>query len=177
MKILDCSTCGSSKPSSEFYRHNKHKRGYRYSCKECTKKYAIEWNRDNPPKRLETNRKWAIANRKALKASHLRCTYGITQEEYDAMVISQGGLCAICRRKPKGRSLDVDHSHRTGRVRALLCGPCNTAIGLLRENPDTMLEAVRYVLRDQAWNIGFRMDDNQAITLIAPIKEGSDRVN
>ena len=54
---------------------------------------------------------------------------GITVEEYDAMVIAQRGLCYICGNPPKKNRLAIDHDHDTGRVRHLLCPPCNRYIG------------------------------------------------
>jgi hypothetical protein len=59
--------------------------------------------------------------------------YGITVEQFDAMVIAQKGLCAACGHAPTGR-LHVDHDHETERVRGLLCLPCNMALGFL-ESP------------------------------------------
>jgi len=49
-------------------------------------------------------------------------TYGLKEGEYGALLQSQGGKCYLCGRKPKGRRLDVDHNHKTGEVRGLLCG-------------------------------------------------------
>jgi hypothetical protein len=56
--------------------------------------------------------------------------YGISLEQYESMLSAQNGVCAICEAPPLGsRPLVVDHCHRSGRVRALLCGPCNTQLG------------------------------------------------
>lgn len=62
---------------------------------------------------------------------------------YKAMVAAQNGCCAICGEK---RRLVVDHNHRTDVVRSLLCSPCNTAIGLLKEDTLLMWRAIEYVL-------------------------------
>ncbi|NBU34381.1 hypothetical protein EBS40_07195 [bacterium] len=67
------------------------------------------------------------------RAKHLERTYGITLEQYDELLESQGGVCAICREMcVSGRRLCVDHDHDTGKVRGLLCGRCNFGIGSLR---------------------------------------------
>lgn len=52
-------------------------------------------------------------------------TYGITSDDYDTLLDRQGGKCAICRARPKSKRLAVDHDHKTGAVRGLLCGRCN----------------------------------------------------
>lgn len=56
---------------------------------------------------------------------HVERTYGITAAEYQALLETQDGRCAICRRLPRRRRLAVDHDHNTGTVRGLLCFTCN----------------------------------------------------
>jgi len=70
--------------------------------------------------------------------------YGLSPDDYERMLEAQGHRCAICEREQK---LHVDHDHETGAVRALLCGPCNTALGLMRENTSALLSMVRYINR------------------------------
>jgi hypothetical protein len=53
---------------------------------------------------------------------------GVTDAEYDRLLAAQGGGCAICGNPPKTRRLHVDHDHKTGRVRGLLCHRCNRAL-------------------------------------------------
>lgn len=72
--------------------------------------------------------------------------YGLTGEDYEAMVAAQGGRCAICREPPPpGCRLQVDHDHATGRVRALLCPRCNTLTGWIESNPDRVEPVQRYL--------------------------------
>lgn len=61
----------------------------------------------------------------AIHSAHIERTYGLTAEEYDALLVQQGGRCAICRSRPKSKRLAVDHNHKTGEVRGLLCSRCN----------------------------------------------------
>lgn len=81
-------------------------------------------------------------------------TYGITSEQYWALYGAQGGLCAICQRARgkgpdgtgRGKMLSVDHDHKTGEVRGLLCGPCNRdVLGHLRDDPAALRRAADYV--------------------------------
>jgi hypothetical protein len=78
--------------------------------------------------------------------------YQMQPGEYDALLRAQGGRCAICGADEaggKGR-FHVDHDHATGVIRGLLCHACNLGIGMLRDNPDLMRAAIRYVQGDAA---------------------------
>lgn len=78
---------------------------------------------------------------------YLMDRYGITLDEYEAMEVAQNGCCASCgdAKKP-GRKLDIDHDHKTGRVRGLLCGKCNRAFGMLNDDPERVMALVAYAL-------------------------------
>ena len=91
---------------------------------------------------------------RARTLAHLRRkTYGIDQDEYLAMLDGQGGVCAICAqpetatRRGEVKALSVDHDHATGAIRGLLCQNCNTAIGLLGDNPERLQAAISYLTR------------------------------
>ena len=74
--------------------------------------------------------------------------YGITLEQYNAMLAAQGGVCALCKmpgRFGKYDKLDVDHCHETGRVRGLLCITCNHALGILGDNVEALEKAIKYL--------------------------------
>lgn len=82
----------------------------------------------------------------------LKRVYGLTQEEYDFMLEKQEGRCAICRNKPGKRRLNVDHNHKTGQIRGLLCGRCNhKLLGSGNENSDILRRAADYLEN----NLGF----------------------
>lgn len=82
--------------------------------------------------------------------------YGITVEQYDAMLAEQGGVCALCGKPPamnggpSGNRLHVDHDHETGRVRALLCSTCNISLGGFRDDPVLLRKAADYLERHAA---------------------------
>ena len=67
--------------------------------------------------------------------------YGITENQYETLLKSQRGLCAICGEPPRTKRLHVDHDHATGQVRELLCTPCNTLAGLLESRRRPAVEA------------------------------------
>lgn len=74
--------------------------------------------------------------------------YGISRDEFDAMLTAQGGGCAICgssMRDVSRNRLCVDHCHDTGRVRGLLCGHCNRGLGFFQDSPELLEKAKRYL--------------------------------
>jgi len=97
--------------------------------------YALKMQ--DPDKRQK-----ASATRRAYKLEKL---YNLTPEDYDRMLKAQGGACAICRVvKPAKNRLSVDHDHATGKVRGLLCVPCNRALGYF-ENIEWLPKAQTYL--------------------------------
>ena len=87
---------------------------------------------------------------KKQKALQLKERYGITYEVFERMLISQEGLCVICKGRNNKRELSVDHNHETGKVRELLCYKCNTIIGLSGENINTLEAIINYLKKHNA---------------------------
>lgn len=94
--------------------------------------------------------KLTLAQRSKQRDRRLRKTYGISLADYDRMLKAQKGGCAICGRVPRRRALDVDHSHRTGKVRGLLCHRCNRGLAWFGDNPTHFKAAARYLARRKA---------------------------
>ena len=87
------------------------------------------------------------ADPQRILATNRHSHYGITQADYDLMLVEQDGMCAICD-LPMGEPC-VDHSHLTGKVRALVCHSCNLALGHMADDPDRLRAAAQY-LEDHA---------------------------
>ena len=103
--------------------------------------------------------------------------YGLTPDDYNAMLARQGGGCFVCKRPESQRStvgklrrLAIDHDHQTGRVRALLCHRCNTAIGLIEEDPEWAV-ALSHYLGISRW---YREREPKVVgeSVLTTIKEG-----
>jgi hypothetical protein len=141
-----CCTCEQTKPVSEFHRDRHTASGYANRCKECRRPgnatAVARWRERHPERRREAWRRW-WHNKGRFR--DLAATYGISEEQYLAMLEAQDGRCAICRGDGQGRRLGVDHDHDTGQVRGLLCGPCNSALGMLREDPAIFAAALTYL--------------------------------
>lgn len=90
-------------------------------------------------------REWRIKSPRLAKSADLKKSFGITIADYDEMLARQQGVCAVCHRAPGKKALAVDHNHATGKVRSLLCHGCNTAIGLLDENPERCRLVAQYL--------------------------------
>ena len=106
--------------------------------------YNREWRRRNPDKVRANNVRWSalnVARRKEINVEAQLRRYGLTRDDYDRMMRTQHGVCAVClrpetaKRKGTPRALCVDHDHATDRVRGLLCSSCNRAIGYLGDDP------------------------------------------
>lgn len=83
--------------------------------------------------------------RRSVKNSSLK-KLGWTIERFESFSFAQDGLCAICGKPdPTYPSLSADHNHETGEPRALLCSPCNKAIGFIKEDPDIAIAIAKYL--------------------------------
>jgi hypothetical protein len=108
-------------------------------CKPCAKKRAIDWYKNNPEKYFY---------------NQIKAKYGITKTDYLSLLEAQDSKCAICNEKEtspniwkKGetRRLAIDHCHKTGIIRGLLCYRCNTTLGKIEDNKELLLKMVNYL--------------------------------
>lgn len=102
----------------------------------------------------ECKRAAVRGRQKPLRWRHVARRYGLAPEDFDRMLAAQDGRCAICSVVLAGRALDadspqVDHDHETDQLRAILCRPCNTALGMFDDNVPRILRAVEYL---QTWS-------------------------
>lgn len=75
---------------------------------------------------------------------NLQRKFNLTPEQYQIMVDKQNGVCAICK-GTCSRKLAVDHDHKTGKVRGLLCNSCNRGLGYLKDNKENLQNALEYL--------------------------------
>ena len=91
------------------------------------------------------------AGRLAVKRSRLRKHYGIEYEQYMEMFAAQNGVCAMCGTPPPGTDrLAVDHCHSSGKIRGLLCIPCNLILGNAKDRISTLEAGVRYLTQSRS---------------------------
>lgn len=141
--------------------------GHRNECQACfaemrRKRYQTDpgkevarvqrWRQQNPEKynAYQRKRRQLPEVKAAERGGHLKRKFGLTPEQYDEMLRRQKGRCWICGHGPaEGQSLDVDHDHATGEVRALLCRNCNQGLGKFYENPELLTTAAAYLILGQ----------------------------
>jgi len=134
-------------------------RNYRQKHKEKLNIARKEWRLNNPEKEKLYHRKYydkqPPGHRKLKdRRRYLRRVYNISLEDFDDMVIAQGGMCAICKLTHEmaierdKEPFHVDHDpHETGAVRGLLCSFCNTGLGMFKDNSDSLQVAISYLLK------------------------------
>jgi len=135
-----CPRCGETKTAAHFAKDGKSRDGLYSHCRDCHSiigKQRYEQDRAKSRQRSITRR------------------YGLSSEAYDSLWDSQNGRCAICDKVLMVRLLSgrgvardapvIDHDHDTGRVRGILCNPCNTGIGGLQHDPAILARAIRYL--------------------------------
>lgn len=127
-----CPTCEQVKGDSDYYSHSRTGKPAG-SCKPCRYEAQKRWKAKNPDKLKTYNRTQSLRK------------YNLTQLEFDSMLEKQGGGCACCGTKDGWRNLAVDHNHKTGEVRGILCNHCNRAAGLLADSPSRALNLHQYL--------------------------------
>ena len=137
MKV--CSHCRQEKPLSEYYitkkklKSGKIKEHPRYICKACDRKAKRARDKRTPEARAE---------------KHLQNKYGISLDDKRQMIINQGCKCKICPRSLSKDDLSkshVDHCHKTGYIRGILCNNCNRGIGHLQHDTQILVSAIQYL--------------------------------
>lgn len=147
-----CRKCGEVKNASAF---SKSKNSAVW-CKECCRLNAAKWRAGNLEKARSADRSRNCTPqrvdwfREYGRKYRLFTKYGVTVEMYDILFEKQGGVCAICKEPPSEENtrwgtLHVDHCHTTGAVRGLLCIPCNTALGCVRDDIRRLQSAIKYL--------------------------------
>jgi hypothetical protein len=150
---LICTKCRVDQEPSAFRTEAK-KSGKTYTRKTCEscRLAARQTPEARQQQREQRIAKWGgneAYRRMRMNDHHMR-QYGITLDEKEEMLASQGG-CAICgtRVPPRTRGWHTDHDHVTGKVRGILCSNCNLGLGYFQDNPEFLSEAINYLERSQ----------------------------
>lgn len=154
--MKQCTQCKETKPFSEFSINKQLKSGLRSYCKTCQTRY----DKERYAKDVEGHRQRVKDYRNGIKKESpkrlkmsdkeksLKYSYGLSLQQYEDLKQSQNYSCYICKRHESEvgkKGLVVDHCHNNGMVRKLLCGPCNTTLGLVKENVQTLGAMIQYL--------------------------------
>lgn len=132
MKTKRCAKCGEIKNANEFWKDKNRKGGLYSWCIPCTKTYKRVKKHFRTPEQT--------------REQHLKRTYGLTLEDYDNLARLQNGVCMLCEEPESvGPRLSVDHDHKTGKVRGLLCKRCNLILGLIEKNSNMLIKIKTYL--------------------------------
>lgn len=163
-----CRKCGETKELKEFYTDKGGKYGVKSRCKSCQSIASREYNKKQRKERAAYTRRYYRENKEKIKARYaekydvplgrgymLKKKYDMSLEEYDKIHESQNGLCAICgnpetkihSRSKKVMMLAVDHCHKTGKGRGLLCSRCNTTLGKIEDDKEILNSMLDYLNR------------------------------
>jgi hypothetical protein len=130
-----CTKCGEQKPLSEFYKDKAKLDKLRNSCKVCDRLKSHLWRKKDPTK-----------TRECWRSSKLKKKYNITNQQYEEMKLSQNNKCEICKNELGfGHLSAIDHCHKTGKVRGLLCRNCNLMLGNAKDSVSTLKSAQKYL--------------------------------
>lgn len=132
-------------------RHRAYSRQYYHGHKEEQLARIVEYQKEHKDRHNATCRKWNKTHPDYKKTHHHLRRYGITPEDYQRMFDEQDGKCAICGKTENlfgtSERLHVDHCHKSGIVRGLLCGQCNVMLGASTDDPDIMRKGAVYLER------------------------------
>ncbi len=163
----DC-TCKMSKKYRQEYKLEIQKKSkvYRQNNKAKIQEVGKMYRQDNKRKEQLRHKKYYAGNREKLlvyaKKQYLgirrncdyELKYNITIRDYDEMFEKQNGVCAICGLPEITRRLSIDHDHKTGRVRGLLCVGCNITLGHAKENIERLRSMIAYLKKHEDVEVG-----------------------
>lgn len=130
-----CRICSQLKSENYFYKGRK-------LCKDCHNSATNKWRKENPEKAKIIRAKWYHKNKVYHKEYHLKNEYNVSLELYNKLVKNQDFKCLICKHESV---LEVDHCHKTGKIRGLLCHQCNVGLGYFKDNIDNLIAAQKYL--------------------------------
>lgn len=155
--VKDCKIHGYLKFDQTNIQYSKYKdKKYKwYQCKECLSLKKQRLYKENPEKhnKCSTNTRNKRIDKARKKNSEYYITCYMDLEEHNQMVLNQDNKCKICKKKEtsehkngKTKRLSIDHNHISGKIRGLLCGKCNTALGLFKDSIRNLQSAIHYLL-------------------------------
>lgn len=142
-----CTCCKEEKSLDEFFRTCRATDKRHSWCKICHTRNTKAWYARNPEKAKKYAREWNRKNYAKIKARRRLREFGIDEVKYQRMLAAQGGKCSGCWRDDV--VFCVDHCHKTGAIRGLLCHSCNLALGHATDDVQVLLRLAEYLVSKQ----------------------------
>lgn len=143
-----CCQCKIVKFINEFHKDSTAKNSRSPRCAQCDNENHVEYRKKNPNKVKENNVKYSKLYKDRQRGYDIKRNYGITLEECTKMWHIQNNSCAICMKNIKpGVGSAIDHNHKTGEIRGLLCQKCNAGLGMFDDNILILSNAISYIKR------------------------------
>jgi hypothetical protein len=115
-----CTKCGVEKPLSEYQKRNDAKDGFRNDCIECRNRYN--------------------------SIRHRKIKYSVSEIDFNKILKNQSYTCIICSKElTSGNKTHLDHCHKTGKIRGILCNSCNLGLGLFKDSIQSLTKAIEYL--------------------------------
>lgn len=164
-----CKKCFLTKEIEEFPRDATKKDGYAHACKICKKEQHTKWldinreaynkkRREDPKVKKENRerRNQYVKNKVAtnpnyIREQNLQKDFGLSIKDFEDLLLVQNNKCWICNidhelyRHIEGKRFAVDHDHKTGKIRGLLCHKCNTSLGKFQDSVEMLQKAIDYL--------------------------------
>ena len=145
-KLIRCTRCHKEKTLDQMSVDSRRIHKISSWCKECRRKTAQQWQKNNPEKVKAQIR--STPSYESQRNYMYKTRYGITLGTYNTLLEEQRGACAICR-KVVDYLLHVDHCHESGEVRGLLCASCNSYLGKIGDDVETLHRAIMYIQKER----------------------------
>jgi DNA-directed RNA polymerase subunit M/transcription elongation factor TFIIS len=159
-QLKRCHACGEVLPVSSFSSDRKRKDGLNDKCKACQAKYSKEYRdshkellRESKKRSYEKNKTRILDDYRKRRAGagyaerdrerHILKTYGLSMLQVEELLLTQEGKCPIClctlsTEQGSRDILHIDHDHKTGKIRGLLCYACNAGLGQFKDSSSSM---------------------------------------
>jgi hypothetical protein len=159
MEKIECIGCNKKLPREGFHKDKTRKSGIRERCKSCRCKHPVgnlEKNCVACGDVFLTKEKGKAQKYCGLVCQKVHIRYGISEYDLEDLLISSDYKCTICgceekntdKRTGKVFSLSIDHCHKTGKVRGVLCSSCNAGLGYFKDNIDNLKKAIKYLTKE-----------------------------
>lgn len=115
------------------------------TCRTCSRISNKKYKEDNIEQHRAAGRAYYDSHKLQARKNHLKRTYGLSLEDYNKMLMAQNNCCLVCGRDQSklSRNLSVDHDHKTGKIRGLLCDVCNGFLGIVQDDVKKLLAYIR----------------------------------